>query len=521
MVAVGRAAADFARQRFPDRALHVAASAAALPKLMAAVDAVTVTYAAPWRDLTVGVSRALAEWARADRARGCGLVPSDGGSGAAGGALRREPAAPRTVLLVHAGPETHAALATSEGRCDLPLAAALDAAVGAPPLAGLAITGHGNEVTIPFGGSWLTAESRLSPPGDTVAPSRVSARAVLLNSCSALRLGDSVVPKRYSVAGVLHSQGALVMGPYRNAQVSPAAGVAFAEALHAGFAPGAIVNELNARAAEFGDMEPLFQLLGDPVGGLLPPADQVPSATRANPKADLSALCGELAWADRLCLTLARWQARPARLAAAHEAVLEVARPVYIANRVAELEVVSSEEVAELAAVASARLDRLRTELLHTVQSTLDTRWLDAVYGPTSSRELAGAGACGRCGEGCIRWRYAMPGDHPLAVERVECDRCGSVSDRVGGRVGVAPLRLALDGRRVTVTLPRLDNGERGRVFVRRAGGGPAHEWPASGGRVAFDVAASSLAGRVKVAAVTIGPSALVVRYGTVFVPID
>jgi hypothetical protein len=100
------------------------------------------------------------------------------------------------------------------------------------------------------------------------------------------------------------------------------------------------------------------------------------------------------------------------------------------------------------------------------------------------------------------RERYDSHRAGLLGVDHDECDRCGTLADRIGRGEGAAVLDAEVRPAELLARVRPLAPGAVGRVFVRHAKGSAPRAWPAGGGT-----------------AVTIEYGSLAVHYKTVFLP--
>ena len=381
VVVVYPATAECAKRHFPTRRLLLAGAAADLPSLLGHGDFGTVTFVGAWTDLTVTVSRLLAEWAAADERRGCGVVlAEDAGSPTS----RLDVNRPKPVsgvqeqiaMLVSGLPGGILTGAGFERIAEPDLIAKAFARV--PPVA-VSLTGHGAEYCVRVGNSWLTTDPRLPPPGPVLSSKRLRSSAVFLNCCGSLRMGDSVVPKRYSLARCLHRRGIAVIGPFRNVHTSPDAGLLFAEALRWGWPMGRVANYLNLNVARWQETRPAFQLLGDPTTRVLSGPVRLPKLPLGHPEADLDDTIQSALDLDLLYATIAGWRRPSEALQMAHEGLLDVIRLLVLARKAEEVSFVEPPDRMTLEALAGAASTSLRQALLLDVSEYVTRHWFDAV----------------------------------------------------------------------------------------------------------------------------------------------
>ena len=516
------ATAESANRQFPARRLLLVGAAVDLPSMLCHGDFGTVTFVGGWRDLTVTVSRALTEWAAVDERRGCGVVLAEDESSPTS---RLEAGRPKPVMGVH----DQIALLVSglpggiltgagfERIAEPQLITKVFARV--PPVA-VSLTGHGAEYCVRVGNSWLTTDPRLPPPGVVLSPSRLRSPAVFLNCCGSLRMGDSIVPKRYSLARNLYRRGIAVIGPFRNVHTSPDAGLLFAEALRRGWPMGRVANYLNMNAARWHETSPAFQLLGDPTTRVVSGQVRFPQLPLRQPEVDIDDLIQSALDLDLLYATLAGWRRPAETLHVAHEGLLDVIRLLVLARKAEEISFVERPDRMTLEAVAGAATTTLRQALLVDVSEYVTRNWFDALYSPLSRRTTLAEFECARCGQRVTRYRYEPAGQRCLPVERDECDRCGTLGERVGRSNNLPLLGVTLAGGELLARVKPLTPDAIGLVFVRKYPDIKPRPIASRVGSVSFPLATLKLRGRVTVAAVAIEQSGLSVGYETIFLPL-
>ena len=514
VVVAASSVAAAASQQFPDRAVYGLERDSELSALLGRARAATVTFAGRWDDLRVHVSRLLAEWAAEDERRGCGIVLIDDETASkprAAGQVTEE------VGILVSGGASGVVDRTSFRPLDEVAAAEL-AFSGVPPLA-ISVTGHGAEHCIRLGGSWMATDPRLPPGGPVVPPASVRSPAVFLNCCASLRLGDSAIPRACSVSAALHRGGAAVVGSFRNIHTSPDAGLIFAEALLRGLPMGRVANAINRNAALWHETRPAFQLLGDPCRVVSARPGRCPAFVIGPRTPHLKPLARRVAQLDRLYETLSRWRRFPDHVHTAHERFLADARMLLVAQRAAEISRIGPDDWEVLEQTISKAVEGLRALIMEETVAYVTDRWLDTLYSPVCHRVHAAKSKCPRCGELMTRERYDSHRAGLLGVDHDECDRCGTLADRIGRGEGAAVLDAEVRPAELLARVRPLAPGAVGRVFVRHAKGSAPRAWPAGGGTVAFPLAEIERRGRSTVAAVTIEYGSLAVHYKTVFLP--
>jgi hypothetical protein len=478
----------------------------------------TVTFVGRWSDLTAGVSRTLAEWAAEDPLRGCGVLPPS---------TRADAEVPHLVaprpsvgIVVHGDAPIEAGWVSEAGYREVDESAVVAAVTSDAPPVGIAVGGHGSEYCLRMGAFWLTVDPRAAPPGPTLEPGRVRCPAVFLNACGSLRLGDSPIPVSQSVAAALYAAGASVIGPFRNQYGVPDAERLFASALAAGLPMGRVVNAVNRGVADRCGVRPAYQLLGDPARVVWEgPRVDVPLADHpASP--GVERMIGEVSRLERLDLTLARWAERSPRLQSASATFTAMGRRVYVADRVAALGRLDDRELDVLATTTANAVWALRRALLDELTAWAAEKWIDQLYAPFHRPPAVSEGLCPCCRAFAFTYLHEPYAAHLLGVERVECDRCGAVSDRIGV-VPDSPPRFdaRVIGDRIEVRHHGCGRGCLGRIVIRD--GGADCEWPDKPGLLVFEAGSLLKRGRLVLAGVAVGDGHAALHYRTVFVPYD
>lgn len=509
--------AELAAKRFPGRPLTVIADISALQVFLTSSRASSLVYCGDWPRLTIRLSRALAEWARQDPLRGCGLDLGTEAFGSAGGHARDDVVykfddGKQAVAFRTAGTQAMA----SDDLLGLLVRQEL------PTPTGVALTGHGAEYCMKFGSSWLSTYETALLSGPMVFPSFHLGAVVLLNGCASLRLGDSVVPKEYSLAHALSRTGTAVIGSFRNMHSSLRYGEVFAEALLAGLSLGRIVNSLNLLASQVEQKGAAFQLLGDP--SICYPATSTknraaPQEIRIAEPASVQEFVSNTVGLEQIAVSLARWMPecpQVARTCARLARLTDRAGQVLHAWRAATL------DTGELALVLEEMENTfavLRAELFDALVKLIQTGgWIENRYASLCRRADATEARCERCGGANYKTTYEPFVANLPPIEREECDLCGTTQELVGN--GARP-RLATVGAgpgRIAVDLPPLAERTQGAVFLHRMPTFRPILWPRGGGRISIEEGNLSFGGRLTLVAASMGPGCLTLNYHTFFV---
>ncbi len=479
----------------------------ALPDFLAGCRAASITVRAPWSQLDSAVLSSLAEWAAGDPERACGVLPID-----VPGPSPTEPDQTPSAFVVD---DSGAWTLTPRGPEPLELQVCLDRLGSATPPTGVAITGHGGEHCITIGDRWLATHSEVGLPGPLVFPDAVRTRAVFLNTCGSLRMGDSIVPRELSLASALNLRGAAVIGAFRNQFAFAEAPHLFAHHLMAGAPMGRIVNALNRESVRRGNPFPSYQLLGD---ALFAPLGPRPGVDVPPPRAPHSVALplGDLIWLDQLSRTITTW-VDPDRVVVvpAFEYVLRLALR---AAGAAAHGTVSATDVQLVQEAARAAAIEQRQRILEVLsQYSLQSKWPQELYAAFSAPPGFSPCPCPRCGGRLVLHGFSPRRAGLLSVSSHECDGCGTVRDAVGEPPAMEPFQARVEGEELHVRLPPLPDDCRGRVTVYRSRSIAPSPWPVEGGVVRVPLAAIPFRGKTTICASWIGPDFLALDYATLF----
>jgi hypothetical protein len=490
-------------------------STADLPSALRRHAGNTAVFYGGWRQLTVKVQHALAMWSLQRPQRMCGLIPADvplfqdfGGP--------PEPLPARGVLL--ADPTGNALVRDGKARkCSRADVLAMLADPSA--LTAIVISGHGAECYIQLGSGWLSTDPDPRLPGPIVPHGILRAPLVFLNACSCLRMGDSVVPRAYSLADQLYRRGTTVVGAFRNIRMSADTAKLFAEGLSSGAAVGAIVRRLNIEALKRGAVIPPFQVLGAPQTRMVATTRSfIYGRARPNNSA-VSPIAEQVGWLEQLHHTICSWFEPSAGLEQSYLALRQATRSIYelcqeeIASRLTQKEIVFLVERA-LGAVVEHRQNIL-LELQRRIQTG---RWLESLYGsismPRRSRRTPRSDAALTMTHSYEPYSRAT---HP--VMRLDCCVRGTLAEWIGQRPKMRP-KVYVEADHIVVDAPPLNKSQHGRIFVHRTAAVEGRTWPHRGGRISIPVEEIPFRGRVTVVSAVIGERSLSLHYSTVFVPV-
>ncbi len=507
--------AGFAERRFRGRPLAVIPDAGVLAEVLDGSRARSVTFCGRWPQLTVGISRKLAEWANRDGARGCGVYPAGQPASAA---TPCRPVDLGCVYEIGAGQEAteHRPDGRREISVDDLVARLLEPQLAAPT--GLVLTGHGAEYCIRLGTMWLSTFTTAMLADPVALPSVHLGSVVFLNCCSSLRLGDSCVPEPYSLALALSRLGSAVIGSFRNFHTSPLLGQCFARALLEGESLGRVVNRLNDQARS-----PMFQLLGDPAVAY--PATSLARRVRrsARPRSrDVESVAlrlkiAEAARLEQATASLARWLASDADRPHSHRLARSVNRAALAVNAARMIEL-ASEDLALVAEDLERALDDGRRELLSTlVRFVQEQGWIQGAYAPNCRRKRTVEGRCRRCGELSLRTRYEPLTSYLSSVDREECDCCGTTAEWIGGPLELGSLTLRQQAGSLLIAMPALPARSCGLVLFHRMRDFAPLPWREQGDLACVPHARLSFRGRLTLVGAVVGPDRLTLQYHTFF----
>lgn len=512
--------AEFAARRFPERTLTVIPDATTLEAFLASCQASSLTFCGTWPELTVATSRSLAEWAREDPMRGCGLylAPDDygldqsytiSGTNSVWEMLDREVA------------REYRADSTTQVLIDDLLVHLTDDRRSRP--IGTALTGHGAEYCVQFGSKWLSTFETTLLGAPIIRPCFQLGAAVFLNCCSSMRLGDSCVPQKYSLARTLFAAGSVVIGSFRNLHILPQYGESFARALLAGQPLGRIVNNLNLQADKLERRGSAFQLLGDPCINY--PANLSSSEIRratvdftSTEPAVVRDLINNIAWLEQFADTLLHWMPENQLVAASYMRLLHLTSRAGCMGHATQVGILSTSELSVALQDLTEQSDRMRAELfdilIHFVQ---EQGWIQERYAAHCRRADAVRAICDRCGGVSYVTRYQPLASHLMTIEREECDRCGTTKEHIGAECASQSL-VSRISEGFMITLSQLPEFAQGAIFFHRVPDLAAMTWPRTGGVISIETAELSFKGRLTLVAAALGPQFVTLRYHTFFV---
>lgn len=500
------------RQRFAGRSIRAADGLDSLSRCLTTIPYGDVLYVAPWKTLTTEVSRVLAEWVATVEGRGCGVWPAASPSPTPWiKALRTEVVASGSMGSWRLTPRSMEPVDE---------AALFDAMDSEAPILGLSLTGHGDEQCVGFGQNWISTTADANLPGVARSPSALHAAVIFLNTCGVMRLGDATAPRGQLLVERLARSGAAVIGAFRNTTVLPELPAIFAHELLAGRSLGGTVGRLNHRLVECGREPPSFMLLGDPSRCWPAASSSAYEVRRAS--SDLGPVrrvTERFEWLFELDGIMRRW--------GLHDPVREPALRLYdLAPLVFPLTDASLESAVDDAALETAVSEASRaaadyeTTALEAIAAVIQQGcWIQARYGPVSRCSRHPDETCVSCGSRLVRYEYEPHGgSSACTVWCKECDRCGTMADGIGEATSNSSLAATWDGETLNVSVPALEDGERGLVVLHRGGELPPRPWPTAGETVRFHMHEFSLRGRTTIAGLRLAHRRLRMDYTTVHI---
>ncbi len=480
-----------------------------------------IVFLAQWKDLTAEVHGQLAAWTMQEPSRGCGVLIAedlhlyiDGKTrlinNGSSGWIRIDPVSFSSV------PTSPGAFLAKEDSSSEILAFRLKT----PVPTCLSITGHGAEYCIQYGRRWVSTYKDNLLVGEQMNPEHITVPLVFLNSCSGLRLGDSVVPKEFSLAASLWASGSTVIGAYSTLNTSIIYHDRLIELISSGMPIGRVVNALNIEALRQGAAKAPFLLLGDPTTVFdLPPACPTPNRLPIS-VVRMEELISESVWLLQCYLTLESWFDLSPQAKEAASLLRQCIR-----NSLSTLRVTTRFVVGVSANLESTEADIAKTLLLariiilNEIESYIKCNgWIDQAY-----IRIEGKHVCEKTlGEdtlmnGSERSSHSVvPG--MLSIYREETDSEGVITDRIGTPMAQLRPKYRTTQDKVEISLPSLPSGAIGRVFLHRVKTF-SHEWPADGGMVAVASCSLPFRGRLTFVGTVIGLSYINIFYHNVFLP--
>ena len=349
--------------------------------------------------------------------------------------------------------------------------------------------------------NWIRLDfdrSRAASPRRHNSPDAIRAPLVFLNACSCLRLGDSVVPRPYSLADRLYRRGTTVVGAFRNIQTSVDTARLFAKGITAGAPVGAIVNRLNAEVLSRQALIPPFQVLGVPQRRVVPARITYTYARSKQDNSAALALAEQIPWLEQLHHTLSNWFEPSARLAQSFLELKRAARPLFelchpeIANLLAPAEIEILVESATDAVV-----NHRRNILLECSKKFRPVVGWKAITDPSPIRGARDPhpGEVISRRPWCHLYEPFNGTTHP--VTRLDCCARGTLAEWVGLRPARRP-KIQVRTDHVVINAPRLKNSQTGAIFIHRTSQVDSQPWPPRG-RPGFHTRCGySVSGRVR-----------------------
>ncbi|MSU90500.1 hypothetical protein GE300_12865 [Rhodobacteraceae bacterium 2CG4] len=392
-----------------------------------------------------------------------------------------------------------------------------------PPFA-ISLTNHGAEHCIVLEDRWIVADEDVLQSVKGILSSRISSPVILLNACGSLRLGDSCVPKKYSVAAALAESGANVIGPMRIVPIFPGLASLFSTLILSGEPLGRIVNALNFHIEEAYGERGAYHLLGDPTFAL--GSDTVVALLPKEPKSYTQDICpvqksvAALEACINLFEVLDRCGAWDAGSKAAMESVFEAHRTGVLSTRAKHAILDSPDSVTILKDYLDGAVSHFSTTLVDLVSTCIGAgQWIGSLYAQFSAERDGSWGACARCSDEAITIRFKPFGLGGGHFSRTECDRCGTTIDKIGNHVVDELISVNVTPTELEIFLPKRRVDGIARVLIHRGGLDKGVHWPEEGGIIAFPRDHLGIHGRVTIVALCVSGAELTALYHTIFVP--
>lgn len=527
IVLVTPESANYAQRNFPGRVQKTIEGIKALDIFLNNCDALSVLFCANWSCLTIDISRTLANWAIVKPERGVGLFPLADGAEIASPSFRFPIFVRRAVFELAANDAIAHSINGQESLSEGKVIECLQPST-APPLAGLALTGHGAEYCIQFGNKWLSTFEAGILPGPFVFPQMVNASALFLNGCSSLRLGNSVVPMEYSLAYCLFASGATVIGSFRNLHTSYLYGRFFAVALLLGHPLGKIVNMLNRSANKESGRGAVFQMLGDPclsLHGTLQSAENLPSdITHILPQSEkietkhVRDAISRSAWLERARASLKRWLPETETFSNASKQFIQAVNLAAQTANASTLTGLQADDVDLACSVLNEACLRFQKDLLEFVASYIQFHgWIQSAYALLNRKAEVREATCERCGGLAVWTCYEPLMEHLLPIEREECDLCGTTLEKMGTVTFAVAVKILKNGDCFDIILPPLSGRSERLLFFHKMPEFPTRVCPKSGGRVRIKKKDLFFFGRLTLVIAVITSTGLKFEYHTFF----
>lgn len=477
---------------------------------LSSTQAVFAEAVAPWDALSVEVSRLLAEWAMRDAARGFSVVPSDCLN------TGRVPQAAGTAGRAFAVDVINGNTRVRYSHQDRSTPPANPEEVNAP--VATSFTEHGAEHCVRVGQKWLCSHPSIAPGPDVLGIDAVQSDLIFLNACSSLRLGDSCVPRRYSLAAQFHSRGTTVIGAFRNVRPTKDLDRLFASAVLENEPAGRIANRLNRELDLQQGGGAAYTMLGS---ALARPMPLLPGGI-SSPQPSCDALSAELPlpksvallWWERLSWMLERCGVVSDETVAARARNLELARLIRMISKPECRGATSSDELRLIEAEAGRCAGDLRRAIFDDLQDRVGRgEWLVAAVSPYSPPPAIDRRQC-PCGSALLTMSYDVLGEGSHILLREECDRCGTLSDSFGNAPPHRRLQVRLEADTASLEVPALEPGAYGLLLVHRNPQIQSRCWGKSG---TVKIPLKNITGRATIVALVGGGDYLQANYATIF----
>lgn len=474
-----------------------------------------VTVVGEWSQLTGAISRTLIQWGKADEARGYSLQDES--------------------MLNARGPETTQGFTASvavvergEARVftngevrSCPLPQIFEQQRSSTPPFALSITDHGAEHCIVLGDRWIVRSENMLQGALGLDLKDIASPVVFLHACGVLRLGDSAVPRRYSLAAGLAEAGVSVVGPIRIVPALPNVEGYFSHLVLAGVPLGRVANLLNIYVENTYGEPASFQVIGSADCCLRPHEDRTLPAAQSSVPHCIDSIRHLI---NRLndCLKIVEdfkkfgvWQEKERHwIDKSYEAIRFGGLVVSARHRILGEES-NAKSVYDILDRALRDFDM---EFLEAISLRIAAgTWIGSLYAPWSSSRKHKPAICMRCMEPAVIINFMPLGLKYNIYERFECDRCGTVYDTIGKPQRQEVTFAKVLDKEITLKLPPRSQSSFAKVVVHRSGDKAGYDWPTSGGEIIISRKKIPFCGRVTLSAICVENGSLTALYNTVF----
>jgi hypothetical protein len=352
-----------------------------------------------------------------------------------------------------------------------------------------------------------------------IGPDEVASPAVFLNTCSAMRLGDSVVPQGASLAASFAARGTAVIGSFRNLTPLDASANDLYTGLRAGMSLGQITNLLNRGYVDRTAEPAPFMLLGDAVRAITLGNGRIEISTEAFSPINHIAVVEELGWLIELHQQISRWDLRSPEAEREYVSLRTVADLVFRGADSAVWDALTDEERESLLTASTRIIARYRSALSRDLSGWIRNKgWLQGAYAQYTRRTLVDSKECPRCGERLLHYEYQHWGRRGDRVSSEECDRCGTVAEWIGRPPASRDLSVSVTPDALIVNAGRPPVGSIAVLLMHRAIKSPVYPWPSTG-ELRIARCDWPFRGRITSVALALERGGLSLRYTNAFLP--